>query len=119
MSADLRSAVIDIGFPLNLRPAEASLIVLKSGRTGMSSRSVATLLPATFKLSRIACLYRFPLRTPARSGLAGREAFPADVFRDRRGVEGWTRAAMSQQGSRREADPLEHGDKRMKIGIVG
>jgi hypothetical protein len=45
MSADLRSAVIDIGFSLNLRPAEASLIVLKSGRTGMSSRSVATLIP--------------------------------------------------------------------------
>src|ERR1700722_6977423 len=34
MSADLRSAVIDIGMSLNLRPAEASLIVSKAAEPG-------------------------------------------------------------------------------------
>src|ERR1700761_4902167 len=34
MSADLRSAVIDIGMSLNLRPAEASLVVSKAAEPG-------------------------------------------------------------------------------------
>jgi hypothetical protein len=71
----LRSALIDIGFFPKSAASESQPYSCKCGRTGMSSRSVATLLPARFKLSRMARLYRFRAAAPALShrwsGLAG------------------------------------------------
>src|SRR5258708_31456732 len=59
MSADLRSAVIDIGMSLNLRPAEASLIVWKAaepgcrpGRSQRKSRAITCADRALIQISR-------------------------------------------------------------------
>lgn len=77
MSALLRSVVIDIGFFPKSAAGQSQPHHSKSGRTGMSSRSVATLLPARFERSRIARLYRFSAVAPAKMS----EGFPAILTR--------------------------------------
>src|SRR5271154_3707915 len=51
MSADLRSAVIDIGTILKSAASPSQPHRSQSGRTGMSSRSVTTRIPARYHVA--------------------------------------------------------------------
>src|ERR1700683_1459612 len=66
MSADLRSAVIDIGIVLKSAAGRGPPYRFQSGRAGMSSRAVATVIPTPIG-ARIGRLYRFRAAAPALS----------------------------------------------------
>src|SRR5271170_424928 len=68
MSADLRSAVIDIGIVLKSAAGKASLIVPKAAEPGCRPGRSQREFPRT-NMSRIARLYRFHGPTPANNGL--------------------------------------------------
>src|ERR1700722_5982612 len=90
MSADLRSAVIDIGMSLNLRPAEASLIVSKAaepgcrpGRSQRKSRARTCADRALIQISgsgasAFSLKFRFVYQSGARTPRFVRQVIPRD-----------------------------------------